>query len=422
MTTSKLYKFLAIYILIGLVFLFFKIAYYSTVEISLTSILVFNLLPMFITVVIIGIAGKFAIQKYTDLNKLKHQKINEEYQQTIKNIYDEHIYSISHELRSPLSVISANSITLLNNLKTLYKNNITLNEDVKYVQKMKSEITTIQMQIENIESFISSISEHGSYISEKDNHKLINMHAYLSSIIMNSYAYSRNMKVFNNNIDFGDGFGRDFENIHAVSNVHDLTRILMNLFTNSADAVLESLKSKTTQGYIPNLKIRCIKSNDEYQCVKLGPEFIPINVTDEPSSQFYLIIEDNGSGISKENLKKIFEYGFSTKNATDGAVNHYGLGLYISILLANKNDIEVYVKTDSNGTQFALGFPRIYIFNKYESTGVIKTDFSKNEFSDDSNNLFKSTNSSYCNCKEGSTNELLVIFKKESDIYGDIND
>jgi signal transduction histidine kinase len=338
---------------------------------------------------------KFATTNVSDRIKEEHIKKENEFQQSVKNIYDEHIFSITHELRSPLAVISASTNNQYNILKGVY-NSLTPELQAEHklqFKDVKTQIEFIKHQSEIIEKFIASISEHASYIASEHDKKIINLHKFLQSVIMNSRSYSRNMKIFQNRIQFGDMVGSDFMNMYVDSSPHDLSRILINILSNAADAVMSAYKQKKEENknWQPNLKIRCLRSDTIFKNVILTPDFLRINCTDDTKKcgqPFYIIIEDNGPGISETNLKKIFDYGFTTKK--DSKSNkHYGLGLYLSIILANKNDISLYVRSDSNGTIFALGIPRTRLNNNVKPESDEESDhFTKLSISEDSKQLY----------------------------------
>lgn len=347
------------------------------------------------------------IKSLESKNKEENSKIEIEYEQAIKNIYDEHIFSITHELRSPLSVIAATALSQLNNLKNLYQilhKQIDGHEIAKQnISNVKKHIRTIQDQIEIIQSFITSISEHGSYVTNRsDGEKLVSLHQYLISILLNSFSYSRAMRIFKNNISFGDGFGRDFENINAVVNPQDLSRMMMNIMTNAADAVESVYKEKMFKNpyYKPELKLRCIKSHHFNSNIILKDDYHCIVDNEKSCYSLYLVIEDNGPGISRENMKKIFEYGFSTKDE-----HHFGIGLHLTIQLAKKNNLGIFLKTDEHGTKFVIGFPKTFVSE--QSNKVL--------FSEDSESLYKDAVSSDIMCDERINEDVLVFFKKETD-------
>jgi signal transduction histidine kinase len=347
------------------------------------------------------------IQQLEEKSKEESSKIESEYEQAIKNIYDEHIFSITHELRSPLSVIAATSLSIFNNLKNIYSRLTKQidNDDIskQNVSNIKKYVKTIKEQIDIIQSFITSVSEHGSYVKNKsDGEKLVSLHQYLISIILNSFSYSRTMRIFKNNVIFGDGFGRDFENINAVVNPQDLSRMLMNIMTNAADAVESCYKQKKLDNayYEPQLKLRCIKSHHLNSNVVLKNDYICIVDNEDSCYSLYLVIEDNGPGISRENMKKIFEYGFSTKDDY-----HFGIGLHLTIQLAKKNNLGIFLKTDDHGTKFVIGFPKTFISE--QSNKVL--------FSDDSDKLYEEAVENDVMCDDKMNEDILVFFKKETD-------
>ena len=120
------------------------------------------------------------------------------------------------------------------------------------------------------------------------------------------------MKIFQDRVSFGDIVGTDFINVHTHINPHDLSRMIINIMTNSADAVTAKYK-KDHKNYEPILKIRCISSISEDKNLILNQKFMRINTEYDAGFPFYILIEDNGTGISDENKNKIFQYGFSTK-------------------------------------------------------------------------------------------------------------
>jgi signal transduction histidine kinase len=321
----------------------------------------------------------------------KYEKDNE-FQKSMKNVYDEHIFSITHELRSPLAVIAASTKNQYNTLRKIY-NSFTLTNQSLYkdsFKETKTQLEYISHQAEIVETFIASIAEHASYMSEEGDKKYVDLHKYLLSIIINSRSFSRNMKIFKNNIHFGDFLGTDFFGASVQVSPHDLSRMLTNIMTNSADAVYSSYSTKKTEDtdYEPELKIRCMKSSHPDKNIILTDDFMRINGNENEGHPFYIFIEDNGSGISKENVTKIFNYRHSTKTNDDNDLinSHHGLGLYLTIKLANKNGIKLYVKTDSTGTMFALGFSKVFFGDKKK-----KSDEESNK--DYANNLYVSEDS-----------------------------
>ena len=71
-------------------------------------------------------------------------------------------------------------------------------------------------------------------------------------------------------------------------------------------------------------------------------------------TQVFISVSDNGPGISKENLPKIFEPFFSTKKIGEGT----GLGLAICYGIVLKHGGQIRVQSEvSVGTNFELVLP-----------------------------------------------------------------
>ena len=64
-----------------------------------------------------------------------------------------------------------------------------------------------------------------------------------------------------------------------------------------------------------------------------------------------LIIEDNGGGIEKENMKKIFKRFYKTPDS-----NGFGIGLAMAKTIVEKNNGEISVTNTDNGARFEIKF------------------------------------------------------------------
>ena len=89
--------------------------------------------------------------------------------------------------------------------------------------------------------------------------------------------------------------------------------------------------------------------------------------TEEADDEIRVIIADNGTGISEENLSKIFEPYFSTKK------NGTGLGLTVLFKIVKEHRGEVSVKSrEGEGTVFTITLPKPQVERKliaYEAGG-----------------------------------------------------
>src|SRR5207247_510203 len=79
-------------------------------------------------------------------------------------------------------------------------------------------------------------------------------------------------------------------------------------------------------------------------------------ITDTTNAKIEILVQDTGSGISRENIKKIYDPFFTTKAAGKGT----GLGLSVSygIVQEHGGTISVESKPDA-GTSFRLELPLV---------------------------------------------------------------
>ena len=118
--------------------------------------------------------------------------------------------------------------------------------------------------------------------------------------------------------------------VEAQSN--EINQVILNIIINSSFAIKEKQQNVDSE-YFGLLKIN----------------------TYSDSSSVYCAIEDNGTGISKENLDKIFEPFFTTKAVGKGT----GLGLSIAYdTIKNKHKGELIVESTLGiGTKIIIKLP-----------------------------------------------------------------
>jgi two-component system NtrC family sensor kinase len=75
-----------------------------------------------------------------------------------------------------------------------------------------------------------------------------------------------------------------------------------------------------------------------------------------------VVIRDNGEGIPRENVDKIFRPGFTTKGPT-----HKGLGLSIARQIVERHNGQIAVESElQKGTTLTLKFPLINAGDDHE--------------------------------------------------------
>jgi len=80
-----------------------------------------------------------------------------------------------------------------------------------------------------------------------------------------------------------------------------------------------------------------------------------LNITTEQMEETVAVhIQDNGSGVSNENLQHLFEPFFTTKSKVKGT----GLGLSVSYNIIKSQGGEIQVRSELNkGTTFSIILP-----------------------------------------------------------------
>jgi signal transduction histidine kinase len=133
----------------------------------------------------------------------------------------------------------------------------------------------------------------------------------------------------------------DFDNSIGKINIvpQDIGRVLLNLFNNAFYAINENSKSlkgsknlRRFENYQPLVSIQTKKLNDKIE----------------------ILVADNGNGIPKNIVEKIFQPFFTTKPTGEGT----GLGLSLSydILKAHGGEIKVQSQ-EGEGTTFIIQLP-----------------------------------------------------------------
>ncbi|WP_254520329.1 ATP-binding protein [Bacillus cereus] len=92
--------------------------------------------------------------------------------------------------------------------------------------------------------------------------------------------------------------------------------------------------------------------------------------TNEDKQAYYITIKDNGIGISKEDLSRIFNKGFTGKNGKIGTKST-GMGLYYAEKIAKK--LSVGIKVDSEEgeyTEFSIIFYKLSDYYKMSNEAI----------------------------------------------------
>ena len=76
--------------------------------------------------------------------------------------------------------------------------------------------------------------------------------------------------------------------------------------------------------------------------------------TDKDNEHYFIIIEDNGGGISEDIMDKIFDPYFTTKTSRNGS----GMGLYISRKIVEEHCLgKLSAENTKEGARFVIQLP-----------------------------------------------------------------
>ncbi|MFG6319376.1 MAG: sensor histidine kinase, partial [Clostridia bacterium] len=79
----------------------------------------------------------------------------------------------------------------------------------------------------------------------------------------------------------------------------------------------------------------------------------------ENKDNVILYIRDNGIGISKSDVDRVFEKGFTGENGRKSGKKSTGIGLYLCKKLCDKLGLEIELNSTQNvGTEIAITFPK----------------------------------------------------------------
>jgi signal transduction histidine kinase len=197
----------------------------------------------------------------------------------------EMISMIAHQWRQPLQSISATTSAI--EIKLMLEEDINKEFITDQLHKISSYSQDLSKTIDGFRNFFKP-SKTKEYI------KLDNIVNSVISIIGDSLK--------SNNINLSLDL-KNHDEVYSYEN--ELKHVVLNLIKNSEDIIMER---------------------------KIDTPYIWINTYSEGESTIIEII-DNGGGIDKEIIDKIFEPYFSTKSEKNGS----GLGLYISKMIVEKH-------------------------------------------------------------------------------------
>jgi len=224
--------------------------------------------------------------------------------------------SIIHEINTPLTYIKTNSelinshiIDMINKIKNKEYDNKNILDDLNELLSYNNDIFNGTNRIWNITNSMKS------FIKGEVEKEVFDIKQLIYEVLNITYQKWYGIVKISKNI-------QDSTKIYCIKG--QIEQVLINLFLNAIDAVSKKAKRE-----------------------------ISINARNE-NNLTIIEIEDNGIGISKNNINKIFNPLFSTKIGNEGT----GLGLSIvkEIIEAHKGIIDVFSEPNK-GTKFTIKLP-----------------------------------------------------------------
>ncbi|QHI37326.1 Sporulation kinase A [Kordia antarctica] len=206
---------------------------------------------------------------------------------------------VAHEIKNPLTPMRLSVQSFQRKFDP---------EDPKIHQKVDEYSKTLIQQIDTMSSIASAFSNFAKMPAQQNE--------MLNVVEITRLA----MDIFNEdyiNVSFEE------QEIVAKFDRTQLIRVITNLVKNATQAIPTDRK--------PRIDVRVFQENE--------------NVT--------ITVKDNGIGITKENMRKIFEPKFTTKTSGMGL----GLGMVKNIVETYKGSI-TFTSEENEGTTFIVTFPK----------------------------------------------------------------
>jgi signal transduction histidine kinase len=244
------------------------------------------------------------IKQREELNRQKDQQL---YESAKMAQMGEMIGNIAHQWRQPLSVIS----TSASGMKM--EKEFALLDDEKfytYCDGIVNQTQFLSKTIDTFRNFIKEKKEVAEVILQDDIDSVLHI---LETSLHNNY-----IKIVNN---------INYRNKIKITMIQgELSQVIINIFNNAKDILLEK---KIEEPYI---QIDCII--EKHKAI--------------------ITIQDNGGGIPKNIISKIFDPYFTTKHKSQGT----GLGLHMSYkIITNSLKGKLYVKNTDIGAKFYIELP-----------------------------------------------------------------
>jgi len=274
---------------------------------------------------------------------------------------------IAHEINNPTGFISSNLNSLqdyLKDIKIIFKENQQLQsmikvavlpvKDNRLIIEQISKINTLEQEadIDFILTDISDLIKESIEGTERIKNIVMDLKSFAhpgnkmqSGANINENIEST-LRVVWNELKYKAKVTKDLGDIPQINCFpQQLNQVFMNLLVNAAHAIEH-------QGEI-HITTRIHKNNGDFSVIEYKDEKDNI-IKYQPKEYIQITISDTGKGIPEENLSKIFNPFFTTKDVGKGT----GLGLHIVYdIIENHNGTIDVQSIVGEGTTFIIRLP-----------------------------------------------------------------
>ncbi|WP_373897637.1 sensor histidine kinase [Haloimpatiens sp. FM7315] len=263
----------------------------------------------------------------------------EYYNVSIKNKEDkvaedgEFITSWVHEIKTPITALKlllSYYEEELNNKANIDDKNTIINNSYSYLNDVRNSILNIKEESDKIDDYVEKVL----YYSRSDSFSkdYIISEVYLNSIVKESVKKHSTIFI-RKHIKFINEIQKD---VYVYSDKKWLLFIIDQLISN---ALKYSKEPKDNESLNSEAFIKVSNFENEKEKV--------------------LVIEDNGKGIKKEDLERLFNKSFTGNNGRNFNSKSTGMGLYLSRKLANKLNHYITIKSSyGRNTTLYVHFPK----------------------------------------------------------------
>jgi len=312
-----------------------------------TQLLYIGLAVLFAALLLLSFLSLKNIRKKRKELGLLNEKLNEsniKLNNTISNLKSTQAQLIQSEKMASLGELTAgiaheiqNPLNFVNNFSEISNELFTeMNEEIEKgdVKEAKLIALDIKQNLEKInhhgkraDAIVKGMLQHSR--SSTGTKELTDINKLADEYLRLAYHGLRAKdKSFNATLE--TEFDESISKVNIIP--QDMGRVILNLITNAFYAINEKKIANDDETYAPTVSISTKKLNDTIE----------------------ISVKDNGYGIPKEILKKIYQPFFTTKPTGQGT----GLGLSMSFDIVKSHGGEIKVETNKNkGTEFKIILP-----------------------------------------------------------------